>query len=69
MYFPPAEHGPPHVHVWKAGTEVIVMPDDVATPRGQTAMRTTDIAIARRLVRDNRDRLLQRWRDLHHDGT
>ena len=69
MYFPPAEHGPAHVHVWKSGTEAIVMLDDAATVRGQTEMRTADIAFARRLVRDNRDRLLQRWRELHHDGA
>jgi hypothetical protein len=24
MHGPPREHGPPHVHVWKAGTEVII---------------------------------------------
>jgi hypothetical protein len=63
MYFPPSEHGPPHVHVWKTGTEVIVMLDDVASVRDRTTMRQANIAFARTLVRDNRERLLQRWRE------
>ncbi len=68
IYLPPREHEPPHVHVWKAGAEVVIA---LATPRRRQAtrsvaqMRTVDVVKAFRIVEEHTEYLLARWRDYH----
>ena len=53
ILLPPREHGPPHVHVWKAGTVVMVdLPEGDAPIRIRKVrgMRTVDVVAAFRLV-------------------
>lgn len=61
---PPREHGPAHVHVWKAGTSVVIELDPVVA-RSAERMRTADLAAAVRLVEANRQYLLEQWRKRH----
>ncbi len=68
IYLPPREHEPPHVHVWKAGGEVVI---ELATPRRRqtirsvTHMRTLDVVKAFRIVEEHVEYLLDRWGDYH----
>lgn len=68
IYTPSREHGPPHVHVWKAGGEVII---ELARPgrsqviRAVAGVRPSDIAKAFRIVEDNSDFLHRNWRTYH----
>ncbi len=67
---PPREHGPPHVHVQKAGGEVsinLVPTDDEPLIREAFGMKPADIAKAVRLVEANIDILMAVWRRLHGD--
>jgi len=62
------EHGPPHVHVWKAGTVVIIdLPegDQPLRIRKLSGMRTADVVTAFRLVEANVAMLLELWRKYH----
>ena len=65
---PPREHGPPHVHVTKAGAEVVInlnsdAGDDLV--REVYKMRDADVVKAVRLVEANIDFLLNVWRQIH----
>lgn len=65
---PPREHGPPHVHVKKAGAEVTINldpgdGDDLV--REVYEMRDADVVRAVRLVEANIDLLLKVWRQIH----
>ena len=65
---PPREHGPAHVHVWKAGTVLVInLPggDQLLSLRNVRGMRTADIVAAFRLVEENVGLLLQQWRKYH----
>lgn len=65
---PPREHGPAHVHVWKAGTVVVINLPDGDQPlsiRKVRGMRTAHIVTAFRLVAANVDMLLEQWRKYH----
>jgi len=65
---PPREHGPAHVHVWKAGTVLVInLPggDQLLSLRNVRGMRTADIVAAFRLVEANVGMLLQQWRKYH----
>ncbi|MDQ3995444.1 MAG: DUF4160 domain-containing protein [Gemmatimonadota bacterium] len=68
IYLPPREHQPPHVHVVKAGTEVVVRLGDSETPP-QVAevygMHRADVMHAYRIVEANQAMLLQKWRQHH----
>jgi hypothetical protein len=65
---PPREHGPAHVHVAKAGAEVVINlnpseGDDLV--REVYKMRDADVVKAVRLVEANIDLLLKVWRQIH----
>jgi uncharacterized protein DUF4160 len=65
---PPREHGPAHVHVWKAGTVVVIdLPegDQPLSIRKARGMRTADTVAAVRLVEANVEMLLEQWRKYH----
>ena len=65
---PPREHGPPHVHVWKAGAFVVIdlasgeLPTRVRRVRG---MRAADLVAAFQIVEGNVELLLKQWRKYH----
>lgn len=68
IFFPPREHGPPHVHVRKAGDEIII--ELAAEGKSQRirkiiGMRDLDVAAAFWLVEQNAGYLLERWRAYH----
>jgi len=68
IHLPPREHGPPHVHVWKAGTQVVInLPegDQVLRIRTVHRMRRLDVVAAVRLVEANVELLLKEWRRHH----
>lgn len=68
IYLPPREHEPPHVHVWKDGSEVVI---DLATSRRRqtirsvSRMRVPDVTKAFWIVEGNTDYLLMCWRQYH----
>lgn len=69
MYLPPREHGPPHVHVRYAGTEVIIALGDATTAPTIVevhGMGTREVVRAYRIVEANQARLLKAW-GLYHD--
>ena len=68
ILLPPREHGPPHVHVWKAGAVVVIDLPDGDQPLGIRklhGMRTVDVVTAFRLVEANVAMLLEQWRKYH----
>lgn len=67
VFLPPREHGPAHVHVRKAGAEVVLLLEDgsVQSARG---MSDRDVAVARRIVLDYQDALVRYW-EYCHNGT
>lgn len=65
---PPREHGPPHVHVVRAGAEVIIMLGDLeAAPevRRNRGMDRLNRTRAYRIVEEYQELLLERWRQYH----
>jgi hypothetical protein len=68
ILLPPREHGPPHVHVLRAGAEVVILlPQDgrALTIRSVYGMRTADVIAAVRLVEAHLTLLMQAWRKYH----
>ena len=68
IYLPPREHEPPHVHVVKAGTEVVIWLGDAGTPpelREVYGMSSRDVLRAYRIVEANQAMLLDEWRRYH----
>jgi len=68
ILLPPREHGPAHVHVWKAGAVVVINLSDGDQPleiRTIRRMRVADVIAAFRLVEANVDMLLEHWRRHH----
>jgi hypothetical protein len=63
----PNDHTPEHVHVLKAGAEVIITIEANAPVviREVTRMRPSDVAAAVRLIEDHVDLLLQYWNEIH----
>lgn len=64
----PADHAPPHVHVFKAGNEVkIALGDDEEPPRvlGRRGMGERDIIRVMRLVDEHQEALLKAWGKFH----
>ncbi|MHB1096100.1 MAG: DUF4160 domain-containing protein [Gemmatimonadaceae bacterium] len=64
ILLPPREHGPAHVHVSRAGSEVVITLNPV-TVRSVDRMRTTDILRAVALVEEHQALLLTAWRKWH----
>jgi len=68
IYLPPREHEPPHVHVWKADTEVVI---ELATSnvgpiiREIAGMRSADVTQAFWIVEEHAELLLTAWRKYH----
>jgi hypothetical protein len=68
ILLPPREHGPPHVHVWKGGAQVVI---DLGSATGQCKidrifeMKPKDVVKAFRVVDESRDSLLDEWRKIH----
>lgn len=68
VLLPPREHGPPHVHVSKAGgSAVIVLPvdDHPIAVRSVAQMKDADVVNAVRLVERSVTVLLAAWRRYH----
>ena len=68
ILLPPREHGPAHVHVFKAGAVVVVdLPDEDQSLgiRKVRHMRDVDVVAAFRLVEANVEMLLGQWRKYH----
>ncbi len=68
ILLPPREHGPPHVHVRRAGAKVVVLlPADGSSTRIRRVlgMRDADVVAAFRLVEAHADFQLAEWRRLH----
>ena len=68
ILLPPREHGPPHVHVVKGGSEAVIR----LGPRGRPVellevygMKTKDVLKAVRLVEASKDHLLAIWEEIH----
>jgi Domain of unknown function (DUF4160) len=60
----PNDHGPPHVHVFRAEGEVIINIGD-STVRDAWEMKAKDIRRAQELVEQNREFLMEEWDRLH----
>jgi hypothetical protein len=68
ILLPPREHGPAHVHVYKAGGLVVIdLPAEGRSVRIRTMsrMRVPDVIGAVRLVEANAAMLLREWRRHH----
>ena len=68
---PPREHPPPHVHVARAGAEVVLLlPQDTVGVVVRTVyrMHDADVIAAVRLVEANGALLMRAWRK-YHGGT
>ncbi len=62
------DHPPAHVHVWKAGVEVVINLGNGYTRvsvRENRGMSTKNIVKAVRIVGNNQMYLLEKWRDIH----
>lgn len=69
IYLPPREHAPPHVHVYNADGEVVILLATSAhakqTVREVSGMRTDDVVQAFWIVEEHTEHLLERWRAYH----
>ena len=65
IYLPPREHGPPHVHVRRAGAEVVIGLGAELTVIRNAGLRAQDIRRALAIVADNADLLTAEWRKYH----
>ena len=68
VLLPPREHGPPHVHVSKGGSEVVIMLPHGVHPlaiRTVHAMKDRDVVAAVRLVEAHLEPLRAAWRKYH----
>ncbi|MCU1381736.1 MAG: hypothetical protein JWL71_433 [Acidobacteria bacterium] len=64
VLLPPREHGPAHVHVRKAGKEVVIVLSSLAV-RKVEGMRSADVVTAVGIVADHSAELLNAWRKYH----
>lgn len=63
----PNDHEPPHVHIFRAGTELIIIlgvDGDEPVIREVFSMRNRDIASAFAITRENNDDFLARWEEV-----
>lgn len=58
------DHPPPHVHVVRAGTMVVVEIEILAV-REVHRMPDRDIVKAVRLVEEHREAMLRKWKEIH----
>ena len=65
IYLPPREHEPPHVHVVKGSTEVVITLDDPPAVRDVLGMSGREVAQAYRIVEAHWTMLLEAWRRYH----
>jgi hypothetical protein len=68
IYPPPREHGPPHVHVLLAGTEVVInlsVSGESISVRSIEGMLDKDVVRAARMVESCNEQLLAKWREYH----
>ncbi|MEX2016507.1 MAG: DUF4160 domain-containing protein [Candidatus Hydrogenedentales bacterium] len=68
VYPPPREHPPPHVHVCKAGTEVVIdLGSAGALPalREERGMARSDVPRAIQLVWRHHELLTAAWENMH----
>lgn len=68
IYGPPREHGPPHVHVHKSGTHVVLELGNASTPVRPwriSGMSVRDVVKAVRIAQANKERLLREWEKRH----
>ena len=63
ILLPPREHGPAHVHVRKAGEEIVIFLSPIVT--SDNNMTRTNGREALRLVQNNVAFLLSQWRKIH----
>jgi FAD/FMN-containing dehydrogenase len=64
VLLPPREHGPPHVHVYKAGAVVVINLPNGTQPSGIRSvshMKNADVVAAFHLVEENVKLLLAAW--------
>jgi hypothetical protein len=64
IYHPPREHGPAHVHVFKAGGQAVIRLSPIAVTRVYR-MRDAGVIAAVRLAQAHRSMLLDAWREVH----
>lgn len=60
------DHWPPHMHVFKAGTEAVISLAPVSI-RENYRMPPKNLRKAVDIVTENQDILLQAWREIHDD--
>jgi hypothetical protein len=65
IYHPPREHGPPHVHVFRAEHQVVIGLTPIAVLRTTRTMRSGQIVAAVRIVENNVDVLISEWEKIH----
>ena len=68
IYLPPREHAPAHVHVVRAGAEIVIeLGDSNSAPSVLEiyGMRPRDPVHAYRIVEANQVSLLRAWRQYH----
>ena len=68
VLLPPREHSPAHVHVRKAGGEVVILLAD-GSVHSASGMTDRDIAAARRIVLEYQATLVRYWEYYHNDAT
>ena len=64
ILLPPREHGPAHVHVRKAGCEVVILLSSLRV-RKVEGMRSPDVVTAVGIVANHQSELLAAWRKHH----
>lgn len=64
----PRDHGPPHVHVLRAGEEVVILlgvEDTIPHLRENRGMSGRNIRKAMDIVTANNDKFSKEWRKIH----
>ena len=64
ILLPPREHGLAHVHVRKAGNEMVIVLSSLAV-RKVEGMRSPDVVTAVSIVANHMGELLEAWRKHH----
>lgn len=58
------DHLPAHVHIWRAGGEIVINITTLEVTRVEGISRR-DSTQAVRIVEENREFLLERWHEIH----
>jgi hypothetical protein len=62
------DHAPPHVHIWKAGKEVVIslrQGAEIPVIREVNRMSKNDVRRAYAIVEQSLEYLRHRWREIH----